>query len=145
MCAGQNLERAVVLAAIIKMDPNGKHSFQNFNGWLNVQNAFLDGPGTEAGEVDSLFNGNHLVLVRGHRPISFGCLIEKHRPDRVRLFSRMLLDNPTDHISIGKRAYRAIAQQAAAPRRGHRAKSSNQASDLWTRKNLRDHCVSIRV
>ena len=51
MRAGQDAQSAVRLVGVVKVEPNGEHLLEKFDGSLDVGNAVLCAPRAEAGHL----------------------------------------------------------------------------------------------
>jgi hypothetical protein len=65
------------------MDADGDHLFKDFLRSVDVRDAFLDGPGSEAGCVDALAKGDGEVLVPGHFPVGAWAFVEENSAHRA--------------------------------------------------------------
>src|SRR5205807_6159207 len=96
MCARKHAKSSVRLAAVVQMNPNRKHSFQNRGRWLYMPNAGLPAPGTVSGNIQPRLNANRQVLMPGDEPVGAGRLVEQYGPDGYRAILEGFLDEGTD-------------------------------------------------
>ena len=81
MRAGDHAQRAVFLAASVKMEANGEHMLQHLGGWLHMEDAGLGGPWAEAGYLEALLYRDGDVLVPRDFPVRVRNFVEEDAAD----------------------------------------------------------------
>jgi hypothetical protein len=70
-------KRCVVFVAVVEMSAKRNHPFDNREGRLDMKDAGLRRPRTEAFDLDLISHGDCAVLMPTQRPIRFGPLVEE--------------------------------------------------------------------
>ena len=112
--AWDHADRAVVLTAVVKMNANSQHAFQNRDGRLHMNHTFFNRPRPETGDIESGFDGNRQVLMPGHLPICGRGLIEEDGAGGERIAAKHALHQGADGIQFSQIANAGDAIQEVA-------------------------------
>jgi len=63
-------KRAVVLVAVVKVQPDGQHLIQNLGRWLDKDLTFLVRPSQTLRRLDTLRNRDAQILMKSEKPIA---------------------------------------------------------------------------
>lgn len=80
--AGEDSQGAVLRGGVVEVEAEGDHLHENGDGGLDVRNAVLDRPRSEAGDVPPLLDGEGEVLMPGDLPVGVRCLVEDRQLGR---------------------------------------------------------------
>lgn len=116
---GNDSERTVRFQAVIQVDADDDHLIEDGGGRLHMDDAFLHGPGGEAGSIDAGFDGDGQVLMPGDFPVRGGRLVKEGGSDGAGARAEDRVYKGADGSGIGKGArggdaFERIADAAAA-------------------------------
>lgn len=102
MRAWQHPHRAVVRPAIIEVEPDGKHVFQDADRRLDVNHPSFLAPGRETRNVAPLPDSDSEILVPRHLPVGVGILVEEDAADGEGVGTENRYDKVGEDCTAGK-------------------------------------------
>jgi hypothetical protein len=108
MRGGQDLQRPILICAVVNLEPHRYHLFEYVDGRVNMCDAFFDGPTGKAGHIQSSQNRDGYILMPANGPVFARSLVEQDRPRETRfagekLFRQFIYTIPPDQFTHARR------------------------------------------
>ena len=143
MRAGQDAQSTVGLIGVVKVEPDGQHLPEKFDGRLNVGNAILRAPRPEAWNLGAGAKSQRQILVPRNQPIRFGRLVEVDGADWKRFRWKMLANEIEKPWRTRQPGDSGQSKKTATPCTGDRAKRGKQLPPLIRFDNTRNDPESV--
>jgi hypothetical protein len=112
--AGEEADGAVVAEAVVEVEAEGEHGFEDVARGLDVGDAFFEGPGSVAGKVVAGVDGDGEILVPGDFPVGAGEFVEKDAADGEGMRAEVRGDEGEGFVGDREVVDGAMAEEIAA-------------------------------